>query len=61
LYTDAIIFLFVGLLIALIAAILLRNWAKKRLDTEGKDFPVFLTSAAMFCVIPYILLAVSGN
>ena len=45
LYTDAILFLCVGLLIALIAAIFLRNWAKKRLDTEGKDFPVFLTSS----------------
>ena len=61
LYTDAIIFLCIGLLIALVAAIFLRNWAKKRLDTEGKDFPVFLTSAAMFLIIPYILLVLSGN
>ena len=61
LYTDAVVYLCVGLIIALISIFFLQKWARKRLDTEGKDFPVFLTSAALFFVIPYFLLLISGN
>ena len=61
LYTDAVFYLCVGLIIALISIFFLQKWARKRLDTEGKDFPVFLTSAALFFVSPYILLLISGN
>ena len=60
-YTDAIMYVCVGLLIALISTIFLRKWAKKRLEHEGKDAPVFLISASMFFVIPYFLLLVSDN
>jgi general L-amino acid transport system permease protein len=53
-------FVWIGLALAILAVIGLRNWAKKRLEATGKRFPVFLASVAVLIVVPGLVWFVSG-
>lgn len=53
-------FVWLGLLLAIIGVIVLRRWAKKRLETTGQRFPVFLTSVVILFSVTALVFWVSG-
>ena len=53
-------FTWIGIALAIIAVIVLRTWARKRLEATGARFPVFLTSLAILIVVPTLVFIVSG-
>jgi general L-amino acid transport system permease protein len=50
----------VGLAVALVLWLVLRQWAKTRLEKTGKRFPVFLGGLAMTIVVVALVWIVSG-
>ena len=50
----------VGLAVALVLWLVLRQWAKTRLERTGKRFPVFLGGLAMTIVVVALVWIVSG-
>jgi len=50
----------VGLALALVLWLILRQWAKARLERTGKRFPVFLGGLAMTALVVAIVWIVSG-
>ncbi len=48
------------LLFVLIATIFLKRWAKKQQDETGRQFPVLLTSLAMFATLPTLVYFLTG-
>lgn len=50
----------VGLAVALVLWLMLRQWAKARLERTGKRFPVFLGGLAMTVLVVAIVWIVSG-
>ncbi|UYO00044.1 MAG: amino acid ABC transporter permease [Devosia sp.] len=57
---DQFSFVWIGVVLAIVAIVALRYWAKKRLETTGQRFPVFLTSIALFLAITVLAFVVSG-
>jgi general L-amino acid transport system permease protein len=57
---EQFVWVWVGLAIALVLWVMLRQWAKARLEKTGKRFPVFLGGLAMTLVIVAIVWVVSG-
>lgn len=53
-------FVWVGLLLALVAIYFLRRWAKTRLEATGRRFPVFLTSLVLLVGVTALVWFVSG-
>ena len=49
-----------GLLAAIVAAYLVRRWARIRQAATGQPFPVLLTSLALIIVLPILGLAIAG-
>lgn len=56
-------FIWVGLsiIVAIAIVIYLSNWAKKRHDLTGEEFPVFKTSLAILVLIPVLVYFISGQ
>lgn len=56
-------FIWVGIafILAIIAVIYLSNWAKKRHDDTGEDFPLFYVSLAILILSPILVYFVSGS
>lgn len=50
----------VAFLIAVVAALLVRRWARKRQMATGQPFPVGLTAVALIVGLPLLALAVKG-
>ncbi|WP_055048750.1 amino acid ABC transporter permease [Devosia sp. A16] len=57
---EQFVWVWVGLAIALVLWLMLRQWAKARLERTGKRFPVFLGGLAMTVVVVAIVWVVSG-
>lgn len=53
-------FTWIGIALAIVGVIVLRQWAKKRLEATGQRFPVFLTSLAVLIIVPTAVFIVSG-
>ena len=53
-------FVIVAFLAAVIGAILVRRWARKRQEATGEQFPVFLTSAGLIVGLPVLAFALAG-
>ena len=53
-------FVWLGLLLAIVAVLALRYWARKRLEATGQRFPVFLTSVAILIGATALTFVVSG-
>lgn len=53
-------FTWIGIALAIAAVIVLRTWAKRRLEATGQRFPVFLTGLAILIVVPTVVFIVSG-
>ena len=50
----------IAVVLAIIAIIYLRNWAKKRQAEKGVQFPLFRASLAIFILLPVIAYFISG-
>lgn len=50
----------VGLILAIACIVVLRYWAKKRLEATGQRFPVFLTSVAILVGVTGAVALISG-
>lgn len=53
-------FVWLGLALAVIGVVVLRYWAKKRLEATGQRFPVFLTSVAILFGVTAFVFWISG-
>ncbi len=53
-------FVWIGLALAIIGVIVLRQWARKRLEATGKRFPVFLTSLVILFGLTGLVFWISG-
>src|SRR5690606_14922416 len=53
-------FVWIGLALAIVGVIVLRHWARKRLEQTGKRFPVFITSVAILLGVTSLVFWISG-
>jgi general L-amino acid transport system permease protein len=53
-------FVWIGLAVAILGVVLLRRWAKKRLEATGQRFPVFIVSVLMLIGVTTIVFIISG-
>lgn len=53
-------FVWIGVALAIAAVVVMRTWAKRRLEQTGQRFPVFLAAIALFVVIIGATWLVSG-
>jgi general L-amino acid transport system permease protein len=58
---SGFIWVAIAFVIAIIAVIYLSNWAKKRHDETGEDFPLFLVSLAILVFSPLLVYFLSGT
>lgn len=54
-------FVHAALAIAVIAAIIIKKWAKKRQDETGQQFPVFITAIGLIIGLPLITNLILGT
>ena len=52
--------LFYSILVALIAIVVIRNYAKKLQENKGKQLPVFSISIGLFVILPIIAFLIGG-
>ncbi|MDB5505960.1 MAG: GltJ [Devosia sp.] len=57
---DKFVWVVVALVIAVLASIAVRIWAKTRLEATGQRFPVFLTVLAIVIALPALTWLVTG-
>jgi len=50
-----------GFVAALVGGWLIHRYAKKRLEEEGKEFPVFLSTLALFLLLPLVAYFIAGK
>ena len=53
-------FVWIGVALAIAAVVVMRGWAKRRLEQTGKRFPVFIAAIALFVIITGLTWLVSG-
>jgi general L-amino acid transport system permease protein len=60
-FDDRFVWTLVAVVVAVVAAIAVRQWAKQRLALTGQRFPVALTVIAIIVVLPVLVFLVSGT
>ncbi|SHO66271.1 general L-amino acid transport system permease protein [Pseudoxanthobacter soli DSM 19599] len=50
----------IAVIVAIVAIVGLRTWARRRQDATGQQFPVLWTSLALIIGLPFLALAVTG-
>jgi general L-amino acid transport system permease protein len=60
-FDDRFLWVVGGLVVSIVAIVIMRNWAKRRLDTTGQRFPVFFSAVGLLIVVPGILWLISGT
>ena len=58
---SAFIYTTLTFVIALIAVFILKRWAKKRQESTGQQFPIFLVSLALLILAPLLVFFASGS
>jgi len=58
---SGFIWVAIAFILAITAVVYLSNWAKKRHDVSGEDFPVFWVSVAILIGAPLLVFFVSGT
>ncbi|WP_375450306.1 amino acid ABC transporter permease [uncultured Devosia sp.] len=51
----------IAVVVAIVAIVLVRRWARERLFATGKQFPVTLTSLTILIVLPFLAFVISGT
>jgi general L-amino acid transport system permease protein len=52
---------FVALIVAVVASVMLRRWARKRQEATGQRFPVLAASVLLIIALPTIVSLILGN
>jgi general L-amino acid transport system permease protein len=60
-FDDRFIWAFAAFVLSIVAAIVMRRWAKLRLERTGERFPVFITAVALIVGITVIGYFLSGT
>ncbi|MEQ1900767.1 MAG: amino acid ABC transporter permease [Devosia sp.] len=60
-FDGRFVWVVIGFLLAVVAVIVLRNWARQRLEATGQRFPVFWTSVALLIGVTALAYLVSGT
>jgi general L-amino acid transport system permease protein len=60
-FDDRFIWVAAGFVISIVAAIAMRQWAKRRLEATGQRFPVFLTAVAIIVGFTALVFLISGT
>jgi general L-amino acid transport system permease protein len=60
-FDDRFIWVIATLAVAIIVAIGVRLWARRRLEATGQRFPVFLTALAVLILLPALVWPFSGT
>ena len=60
-FLDGSIYIGIAAIVALVAGWIIHKWAKARLEKTGKPFPAFLTSLALFILLPLITYFIMGK
>jgi general L-amino acid transport system permease protein len=60
-FDDRFVWVLVAVVVAILATVLMRRWARARLEATGQRFPVFLTAIALLAGIPLLALVLSGT
>ena len=60
-FLDGSMYIGIAVIAAVVIGWFLHKWAKKRLENTGKGFPVFLTSLALFIILPLIAYFAMGK
>lgn len=51
---------YVSIVVAIIAIVWMKRWAKKRQDLTGDQFPVFWVSLSLIFGLPFLMLVITG-
>ena len=60
-FENGFSYVFIAFVLALFSSFILRNWAKKRQDITGKQFPVFTSAFTMIVFLPLLLFFIIGS
>ena len=60
-FDDRFVWTLVAIVVAIILAVAVRQWAKRRLEATGQRFPVFLTVLLILLAVPLLVFLVSGT
>jgi general L-amino acid transport system permease protein len=60
-FDDRFIYVVIAFVVAVVAGLFVRAWARRRLEATGARFPVFLSFAALIIVLPGLAWLVSGT
>ncbi len=58
---ERFIFVFVAFVVAVVAALVIANWARRRQELTGQQFPSFLTGAGLIVVVVLLAMPLSGT
>lgn len=58
---DGFIYVIVAVIVALCVNFAIKRWAKKRQELTGQIFPVFITTTAIFFLLPTIVFVAVGS
>jgi general L-amino acid transport system permease protein len=59
-YESGFVWVFMGLVLAIIATVILFKWARKRQEATGQLFPVYRTALALLVGLPLVAAAFTG-
>jgi general L-amino acid transport system permease protein len=60
-FDDRFVWTLVAIVVAIVLAVAVRQWAKRRLEATGQRFPVFLTALLILLAVPLLVFLVSGT
>ena len=60
-FDDRFIWTAIAVVVAIVLAVAVRQWAKRRLEATGQRFPVFITALAIIVILPLLVFLVSGT
>jgi general L-amino acid transport system permease protein len=60
-FDDRFVWTLAAVVVAIVATVMMRRWARLRLEKTGQRFPVFLTAVAILLGVPAIVYLLSGT
>jgi general L-amino acid transport system permease protein len=60
-FDSRFVWTLVAVVVAIVAAVVVRQWAKRRLELTGQRFPVVITVIGILVIVPVLVFLVSGT
>lgn len=60
-FDDKFVWTLVAFVVSIVLAVLMRQWAKRRLETTGQRFPVFITALLIIVGLTALVFLISGT